>query len=95
MNLKVFITKCLIPNEFIKIIKSLENKKHKFLFFISYSGLENDIEVGINKENIKNNFINLNKYNLPIVHYWRPFLPQNSDKEKILEVYNFVKHYAK
>ena len=95
MNLKVFITKCLIPDEFIKTIKFLESKKHKFLFFISYSGLENDIEIGINKQNIKNNFINLNKYNLPIVHYWRPFLPQNSDKEKILDVYNFVKKYAK
>ena len=95
MNLKVFITKCWIPDSFIETIKKLENKGHKFLFFISYSGLDNDIEKGINKENIKQNFIRLNRFNIPIVHYWRPFLSQNSEKEKILEVYNFVKDYAK
>ena len=94
-NLIVFITKCEIPASFISKIKELERKGHKFLFFLSYSGLDNDIEIGINKENIKRNFIELYNANLPIIHYWRPFLPQNSSKERIREVYNFVKKYAK
>lgn len=95
MNPKIFITKCGITEEFIAKIKELKNKGHKFVFFLSYSGLDKDIEIGIDKQKIKNNFVKLYKSNLDIVHYWRPFIPQNSSKEKILEVYNFVKNYAK
>lgn len=93
-NIIVFITKCYIPKNFMIKVKELEKKNHKFLFFLSYSGLDNDIEIGINKEHIKRNFIQLTKMNLPVIHYWRPFLPENSTKEKIMEVYNFVKKYA-
>ena len=95
MNPKIFITKCGITEEFITKVEELKNKGHKFVFFLSYSGLDNDIEIGIDNEKIKNNFIKLFKANLDIVHYWRPFIPQNSSKDKILEVYNFVKNYAK
>lgn len=90
----VFITKCLIPNMFIEKIKELK-KYNKIIFFLSYSGLENNIEKGINKENIKKNFVNLYNNDIDIIHYWRPFIPQNSNKEKILEVYNYVKKYSK
>lgn len=95
MNLKIFITKCNISQEFICKVKELKKRGHKFIFFLSYSGLDKDIEVGIDKKNIKNNFIKLYEADLDIIHYWRPFIPQNSSKEKILEVYNFVKKYAK
>lgn len=94
-NTKIFITKCKIPDYFIEEIKKYRDKGHKFIFFMSYSGLDSNIEVGINKENIKQNFINLYKEKFDIIHYWRPFVPQNSTKEKILEVYNFVKKYSK
>lgn len=94
-NPKIFITKCKIPLTFIKEIKKMQEKGHKFIFFLSYSGLDKDVEVGINKENIKNNFINLANNGIDIVHYWRPFIPQNSTEDKIIEVYNFVKKYAK
>ena len=91
----VFITKCLVPQYFIDIVNKYKKKQHIFIFFLSYSGLESDVERGINKEKIKANFINLYRNNIDIVHYWRPFIPQNSTKEKILEVYDFVKNYAK
>lgn len=91
----IFITKCLIPQYFINVINEYKKKQHKFIFLLSYSGLENDIEIGINQEKIKNNFLTLYYNDIDIIHYWRPFLPQNSTKEKILEVYNFVKNYAK
>lgn len=94
-NLIVFITKCEIPVRFIEKIKEMRRNGYKFLFFLSFSGLDNNIEIGVNKENIKNNFIKLYNEDLPIIHYWRPFLPQNSSKEKISEVYNFVRKYAK
>lgn len=91
----VLITKCFIPLDFIDFLKNYENKGMKFIFFLSYSGLDSKIEKGVNHENIRNNFINLNKKNIDIVHYWRPFIPSNSNKEDILKVYNFVKEYAK
>lgn len=95
MNTKIFITKCKIPIDFIEYLKKYKELGHNFIFFLSYSGLDKDIEMGVNKNNIKENFIKLNENNFDIIHYWRPFIPQNSSKEKILEVVNFVKQYAK
>ena len=90
----IFITKCHIPEYFIKFIDKYEKLGQKFIFFLSYSGLDNTVEIGVNKEVIKTNFINLAKYNKKIIHYWRPFIKDNSTKEKIEEVYNFVKKYS-
>lgn len=95
MNTKIFITKCQIPDHFISYLKKYKAAGHNFIFFLSYSGLDNDIEIGINKINIKSNFIKLKENDFDIIHYWRPFIPQNSSKEKIIEVINFVKQYAK
>lgn len=95
MNTKIFITKCKIPNNFIDYLKKYREDGHNFIFFLSYSGLDNDIEIGINKNNIKDNFIKLKENGFDIIHYWRPFIPQNSSKERIIEVMNFVKQYAK
>ncbi len=94
-NTLIFITKCNIPDDFIEYLKTFKELGHHFIFFLSYSGLDNDIELGIKKENIKNNFIKLNNNGFDIIHYWRPFIPQNSSKEKILETIDFVKRYAK
>ncbi len=95
MNTKIFITKCKIPNNFIDYLKKYREAGHNFIFFLSYSGLDNDIEIGINKNNIKDNFIKLKENGFDIIHYWRPFIPQNSSKERIIEVMNFVKQYAR
>lgn len=90
----IFITKCYIPVDFLDLIDELENKGMKFVFFLSYSGLDSIIERGINHNKIRENFINLKNRNKMIIHYWRPFIPQNSSDEKIEEVLNFVKKYA-
>ena len=90
----IFITKCHIPEEFIKFIDKYEKEGEKFIFFLSYSGLDHTVEVGVDKKIIEENFKNLSKYNKTIVHYWRPFLKENSTKEKIEEVYNYVKKYC-
>ena len=90
----VFITKCKIPEDFIKFIDEYEKKGKKFIFFLSYSGLDKDVEVGVNRKDIEDNFITLHKYNKTIIHYWRPFLPVNSDPKDIDRIYNFVKKYA-
>lgn len=90
----IFISKCDIPESFIEYLKEYRKKGHKFIFLLSYSGLENDIEQGVVKKQIKSNFVKLKKNNINIIHYWRPFLPQNSTKEKINEIYDFVRRYA-
>lgn len=90
----IFITKCHIPIDFIELIDKYEKEGHKFVFFMSYSGLDSKIEVGVDKKIIEENFINLHKYNKTIVHYWRPFIKENSTPEVIEKVYNYVKQYA-
>ncbi len=90
----IFITKCLIPNYFIDLIEELE-KRMTFIFILSYSGLDNTIEIGINQNDIKMNFINLFNRNKKILHYWRPFIPQNSSEEVLNDVLSFVKKYSK
>ena len=90
----IFITKCNIPIDFIEFIDKYEKLGHSFLFFLSYSGLDHTVELGVDKKIIENNFVNLKKYNKKIVHYWRPFLKENSTKEVIEKVYNYVKKYC-
>lgn len=90
----IFITKKLIPNYFLDIIDEYEAKEMKFIFLLSYSGLDKNIEVGIDKNAIRANFINLYERNKKIIHYWRPFLPENSTYKCLNEVYDFVKQYS-
>lgn len=90
----VFITKCKIPEEFILFIDKYEKMGKKFVFFLSYSGLDSNVEVGVNKKDIENNFITLKKYNKTIIHYWRPFLPINNKKKDIDNIYDFVSKYC-
>ncbi|HBY20641.1 MAG: hypothetical protein A2Y24_01295 [Clostridiales bacterium GWE2_32_10] len=93
-NPKIFITKCYIPDDFIDYISSLEEEGEKFIFYLSYSGLDSDIEVGIKRENIESNFKRLFEKNKKIIHYWRPFLPQNSSKKLVEKMLSFVSKYA-
>lgn len=87
----VIITKCKIPEE---VLKEIIDTELNIIYFISYSGLDGTIEIGINQEHTKQNFILLKDYDQKVIHYWRPFLPQNSSPEKINEVYDYVKDYA-
>ena len=90
----IFISKCDIPDEFINFIDDYEKLGHKFIFFLSYSGLDENVEVGVNKKIIERNFVKLSKKGKMIIHYWRPFIPQNSKKEDIFKIYQFVKKYC-
>ncbi|HBP51334.1 MAG: hypothetical protein US68_C0007G0037 [Candidatus Shapirobacteria bacterium GW2011_GWE1_38_10] len=85
------VTKCHIPDDFIKFAQESEAK---IIFYLSYSGLTKPIEPTTRIEDLKNNFIRLKNANLPVIHYWRPFLPQNSSPEIINEVAKNVVPYA-
>ncbi len=90
----ILITKCFIPDETIKLLKELKNNNRNVIVYLSYSGLDKDIEPNIKKEDIESNFKRLSDAGIDIIHYFRPFIPQNSDPEKIEEVLNFVNNYT-
>ncbi len=90
----VIITKCDIPNIVIDKVKYLKDKGLRVIFYISYSGLDKDIEPNISKDILLNNFKKLKENDIDVIHYFRPFLPQNSSKEHISEVLDEVGKYT-
>lgn len=92
-NVVVLMTKCHIPDEFVKLVQGLQNTK--VVFYLSYSGLPHEIEPAVNVHNLRANFERLSAANLEIVHYWRPLIPQNSSPKVMQEVLDFVSQYAK
>jgi DNA repair photolyase len=91
-NPLVFSTKSKIPDEFIELVK--DNEAIKTVFYLSFSGLPQTIEPAVNSEQIKSNFERLKEAEIPTIHYWRPFLPQNSHREKIREIIDYVAQQA-
>ena len=90
----IIITKCNITDNVIKKVKKIKEKGQNVVFYISYSGLGKDIEPRISEEILQNNFKKLKENNIDVIHYFRPFLPQNSDPKRIEEILNFVNKYT-
>ena len=90
----IIITKCRITNEVINKVKEFKSKGQNVVFYISYSGLGKEIEPRISEEILRDNFKRLSKNGIDVIHYYRPFLPQNSDSEKIKEILDYVNQYT-
>ena len=90
----VIITKCNITDNVIEKVKELKQKGQNVIFYISYSGLGKDIEPRISEEILKNNFKKLKENDIDVIHYFRPFLPQNSDSKRIEEILDYVIPYT-
>ncbi|MGN0973953.1 MAG: radical SAM protein [Bacilli bacterium] len=90
----VIITKCNITDNVIEKVKELKQKGQNVIFYISYSGLGKDIEPRISEEILKNNFKKLKENDIDVIHYFRPFLPQNSDPKRIEEILDYVNQYT-
>ena len=91
-NTIIFISKCSIPDKILDVATEI---KQPVLFYISYSGLGGTkIEPNVRVNDIRDNFVRLKARNLPVIHYWRPFLPQNSNKETFDEILDHVTKYA-
>lgn len=80
-NTLAFVTKCHVPDKFIDLASNLENTR--VIFYLSYSGLGKPIEPTTNIPKLRENFRRLSEAGLDVIHYWRPFLPQNSNPDKI------------
>jgi len=90
----VIITKCLIPLFILDYLQRLQQSGYQIVVYLSYSGLDRKIEPGVNHQDILQNFKMLKKYHIPCIHYFRPFIPQNSSKRKIQKVLQEVHPYT-
>jgi len=94
MNDLIIITKCKITGDVIKRVKELKEKGQNVIFYISYSGLGEDIEPCISESILRENFKILALNGIDTIHYFRPFLPQNSDSKRIKEILDYVNQYT-
>ena len=90
-NPVVFVTKCRIPT---KVITMMKSSGLTIIVYISYSGLAGSLEGNISEEDIKADFMNLHAAGIPVIHYFRPILPENSTPEKISQILGFVHQYC-
>ncbi|MET8768852.1 hypothetical protein [Streptomyces sp. NPDC004658] len=88
------ITKCHIPDDAIDCIRRVRDTGLPVLVYLSYSGLGPDIERGIQHDALRANFPRLHSAGIPVVHYWRPFLPQNSHPDVLENVLDLASRYA-
>jgi len=93
-NPLVLITKCHIPDDVIARITHNRQNGQRVIVYLSYSGLGPGIEQGINHQALRDNFPRLHTARIPIVHYWRPALPENSTPEAIHTVLSLAARYA-
>ena len=90
----ILITKCLIPTDFVDYLSNLIKDGMKIVVYLSLSGLSKFYEPNINHANIKTNFQNLASKGIKIIHYYRPFIPENSDAKSIDNMLDFVSEYT-
>ena len=91
-NPLIFITKRQIPNSFIELSQEIPQD---VIFYISYSGLAGTgLEPTVVESHQRDNFIRLHEYNVPVVHYWRPFTPLNSDEQRLRYILDHVSQYS-
>lgn len=88
------ITKCAIPDDVVACITRNRAAGLPILVYLSYSGLGPDIERGIDHPALRANFPRLHAAAIPVIHYWRPALPQNSTPDIIEHVMDWATRYA-
>ncbi|MFI9772475.1 hypothetical protein ACIHJG_37335 [Streptomyces sp. NPDC052415] len=88
------ITKCAIPDDVVSCITRNQQAGLQVIVYLSYSGLGPDIEQGIDHTALRANFPRLHAAGIPLIHYWRPALPQNSHPAVIAHVMDWATRYA-
>lgn len=90
----ILVTKCLIPDYFIDYLEQLNKKGMTIIVYLSMSGLSTKYEPNINHANVRLNFYNLASRGIRVIHYYRPFIPDNSSAKEINKVLDFVNKYT-
>ena len=66
----------------------------RIVLFLSYSGLGTRFEPNFTDEQLRANFAVAKSLGFPVVHYWRPLLPENTSPEAIRRMLAFAKYAA-
>ncbi|GIH71018.1 radical SAM protein [Sphaerimonospora thailandensis] len=93
-NAVVLITKCRVTADIIEAITAARSAGLRVIVYLSYSGLDDAVEVGVRHEHIRANFPALHAAGIPIVHYWRPAFPESATEETMTRVLNTAARYA-
>jgi DNA repair photolyase len=94
-NPLVLITKCHIPDGTIACLQRARDAGLPVMVFLSYSGLDREIERGIRHDQLIANFGRLHAAGIPIVHYWRPVLPASATEPTMRGVLDLAARYAR
>ncbi|MPZ00452.1 MAG: hypothetical protein GEU97_21215 [Actinophytocola sp.] len=91
----VVITKCHVPDDTITAIASARARGSRVVVYLSYSGLDRDIERGIRHDALRDNFPRLSAAGVPLVHYWRPAFPESATAATMERVLDWAARYAR
>jgi hypothetical protein len=91
-NPLVVSTKKLITPEFLERANSFKHVKP--VFCLSYSGLPEKIQKGVNPRDNEKNFEAISQMRLPLIHFWRPLIAENGSFKVLKMVLNIVGKYA-
>ena len=93
-NPLVFVTKAEIPGPIQDRMATLNALGRNMLVFLSISGLDRNIEKGVRHDKLRSNLASLASRGVPIIHYWRPLMPQNTAPTIMHEVHDSVRPFA-
>jgi DNA repair photolyase len=86
------ITKAPLNKSILKIVHSFD--KLRIIFLLSYSGLGKRFEPTFSDSGFRRNFELVKEHGFPLIHYWRPLMPDNTGRDKIREMLSFVSPLA-
>lgn len=91
-NPVVLTTKVSIPDRFINEVSRL--RYTRLVFCLSYSGLSELLEVGVDPQDNLNNFRKLSQRGLRVIHLFRPLLEVNGTQAVMGQVLDRASPYA-
>jgi DNA repair photolyase len=86
------ITKTPLTDKILERIRSI--KGLRIVFFLSYSGLGPTYEPNFADQRLRENFHRVRAHGFPLIHYWRPLLPNNTSPSQIRNMLSFVSSIA-
>ncbi|MGH4022750.1 MAG: hypothetical protein ACRDT0_26635 [Pseudonocardiaceae bacterium] len=91
----VLITKCHVPDSTIEAMCRARAGGVRLITYLSHSGLGADVERGIRRPAIVQNFPRITTAGLPVIHYWRPALPGSATSERMATVLDWASRFAR
>lgn len=82
------ITKAPLSSSVLEGIRAIPALQ--VIFFLSYSGLGQRFEPNFTDKQLRTNFVLAKAHGFPVIHYWRPLLPDNINLATIREMLSFT-----